>query len=652
MVGTVKTSGKTSALTRQQRHDLVMVARGELKADLLIQHARIVDVHTLTVYRASVAVKHGFIALIGEDVAATETIDAGGMFLAPGLIDAHIHIESSLMTPRRFAQTVVPRGTVGVIAEPHEIVNVCGIGGLEWMLENGAQSPLHVWGSVPSCVPASAFEAGNAVVTAADIARALEHPLVLGLAEMMNYPGVLGGDAGVWDILETALENARKTGKRLDGHAAGLHGRDYQAYVAAGLESDHEAVTEREAFERLRAGSWLMVRDGSAARNLEAIAPLLTRLKPPRAMLVTDDADAGELLERGHLDRLLREAVRCGVPAAYAIRAVTLAPSEYWRLPMRGAVAPGCVADLVLFHDLEEFNVAWTMIAGQVVAQDGAMLTEHEPAGSSDPIGLHSVHLPATWSAKDLEVKSPKRRPVIGIRPNQLQTDALPAQRLLVADPHRDLVKIAVIERHKGTGRTGVAFVKGTGLQRGAIAQTIAHDHHNIISIGVDDADMELAARVLTLIGGGAVVVLDGEVKASLELPIGGLMSDAPAQEIVAAQRELEAAARDLGCSLENPVLTLSFLALTVIPSLKITDQGLFDVDQWRLLDAAKPTTTKLEPSVPEDTLEPVLLEPSDPKQTLELRVVDPLKSPLPESLKTRATSSNPTLPEVERLLN
>lgn len=633
---------KTPVLTRQQRRDLVQVARGELRADLLIQHARVVDVHTLTVYRASVAVKHGFIALVGEDVVATETLDAGGLFLAPGLIDAHIHIESSLMTPRRFAQVVVPRGTVGVIAEPHEIVGVCGIDGLEWMLQSAAESPLRVWGSVPSCVPASEFEAGNAVLTAADIARALEHPQVLGLAEMMNYPGVLGGDAGVWDILETALENARKTGKRLDGHAAGLRGRDYQAYVSAGMESDHEAVTEREAFERLRAGSWLMVRDGSAARNLEAIAPLLARLKPPRAMLVTDDADAGELLERGHVDRLLREAVRYGLPPAYAIRAVTLAPTEYWRLPQRGAVAPGCVADLVLFHDLTEFAVAWTMIAGQIVAKNGQMLTEHTTDSMTDAIGLKSVHLPATWGARDLQVKSPKRWPVIGIRPNQIYTDALPAQRLLVADPHRDLVKIAVIERHKGSGRTGVAFVKGSGVRRGAIAQTIAHDHHNIITMGVDDADMALAARVLTLIGGGAVVVLDGEVKASLELPVGGLMSDAPADQIVAAQRGLEAAARDLGCTLENPILTLSFLALTVIPHLKITDQGLFDVSQWRLLDA--PATAPKPAPLGSGAAESALLE---------VTALDPLKSPLPESVKqTRAASSTPTIPDVERLLN
>ncbi|NJK45678.1 MAG: adenine deaminase [Pleurocapsa sp. SU_196_0] len=293
-----------ATLTREQRQDLVRVARGELTADVSIRNARVVDVHTLTVYRASVAVKHGFVALVGEDTDAVEIVDASGGFLAPGLLDAHIHIESSLMTPRRFAGVVVPRGTVGVVAEPHELVNVMGLSGLHWMLEAGRNTPLHVWASVPSCVPASRFEASNATVTAADLGEALRTEGVLGLAEMMNYPGVLNLDAAVWDILEAAR------GGRMDGHAAGLRGREYQAYVNAGLESDHEAVTETEAFERLRAGSWLMVRDGSAARNLEAIAPLLTRLKPPRAMLVTDDADAGELLERGHLDRLLREAVR------------------------------------------------------------------------------------------------------------------------------------------------------------------------------------------------------------------------------------------------------------------------------------------------------------------------------------------------------
>ncbi len=612
------------SLSLEQRQDLVRVARGGLAADLLIRNARVVDVYTGTVHRASVALKHGFVALVGQDVSALEELDAAGAYLAPGLVDAHIHIESSLMTPRRFAETVVPRGTVGVVAEPHELVNVTGIAGLEWMLNAGAETPLRVWGSVPSCVPASAFETGNATVTASDVRRALDLPGVLGLAEMMNYPGVLNLQGEVWAILEAAR------GSRMDGHAAGLRGAEYQAYVNAGLESDHEAVTEAEALERLRAGSWLMVRDGSAARNLEAIAPLLARLKPHRAMLVTDDADAGELLERGHLDRLLREAVRLGVPATYAIRGVTLAPAEYWRLPERGAVAPGHVADLVLFRDLTEFQVLWTMIAGRIVARDGALL---EATRAAEPIALNSVKLPATWGAADLAVRRPRRRPVIGVRPDQIYTDALEPQRLLMADPARDLVKLAVVERHRGTGRTGIGFASGIGLKRGAIAQTVAHDHHNIIVAGVDDEDMALAARILMHLGGGAVVVCDGEVRATLELPVAGLMSDAPASEIVSAQRELETAARELGCGLPNPVLTLSFLALTVIPHLKITDQGLFDVTAWQLLDAQK---------------KPVTEAPTEPAPPL-----DPLKSALSAGLKPKR---NPALDgepeEPERLIN
>lgn len=599
-------------LTREQRQDLVRVARGQLEADVLISNARVVDVHTLTVYRASVAIKHGFVALVGPDVPAARVLEAEGQYLAPGLVDAHIHIESSLMTPRRFAQTVLPRGTVGVVAEPHEIVSVTGMNGLRWMLEAGAATPMHVWASVPSCVPASAFESSNATVTPADVRQALRIPGAVGLAEMMNYPGVLNLDSGVWDILEVSR------GARLDGHAAGLRGREYQAYVNAGLESDHEAVTEAEALDRLRAGSWLMVRDGSAARNLEAIAPLLTRLRPPRAMLVTDDADAGELLERGHLDRLLREAVRLGVPAAYAIRMLSLAPAEYWRFPDRGAIAPGQVADLVLFTDLQNFAVTWTMIAGRIVAQDGQLL---EPLSPAPSIGERSVKLPNAWGAADLAVRWPRRRPVIGVRPTQIYTDTLPEQRLFTADPARDLVKLAVVERHQGTGRTGIGFASGLGLKRGALAQTVAHDHHNIIIAGVEDEDMAIAARVLAYLGGGAVVVLDGEVQATLELPVAGLMSDAPASEIVEAQRAVEAAARALGCDLPSPLLTLSFLALTVIPSLKITDRGLFDVNAWHLLDAPRPSQPDSSREQPLDPLKSTLsatLKPLTPGQTRE----------------------------------
>ncbi len=560
-----------SLATRQR---LVRVAQGLEPSDLCIFNARIVDVHTLTIFLGAVNITDGFIASVGAALPALETFDAQGMYLTPGLIDAHIHIESSLLTPRRFAQTVVPRGTVGVVCEPHEITNVIGLAGIKAMLEAGAATPLSVWASVPSCVPASAFEASGANLGAAEIKIALELQGVLGLGEMMNYPGVLKLEPKVWEILAAAQ------GKRQDGHAPGLVGDAWQAYVAAGLESDHEAVTQAEAFERLRSGAWLMVRDGSAARNLETLAPLITRLKPTRAMLITDDADAAELLEYGHCDRLLRTAIACGIPAPLAVRMLTLAPSEYWRIPNRGAVAASQIADLVLFDSLEAANAQVVWRFGKIVARDGALL-ESPQAYVFPDAALKSVHLPVQIA---LESRL-RTQPIIGVHPTQIRTEHLPSLELGAADPSQDLVKLAVVERHSGLGKTGVGFAKGIGLKRGAIAQTISHDAHNIICAGVLDSDMELAILQLEKIQGGVVLVADGVVLAVLELPVAGLMSDAPALEVVAAQRKLESAAHELGCTLPHPIITLAFLALTVIPSLKITEQGLFDVEQFRLLE-------------------------------------------------------------------
>ncbi len=556
------------------RQALVRVAQSLEPADLCIVNARIVDVHTLTIFRGAVSIKHGFIASVGAPVPATETLDAAGMYLTPGLIDAHIHIESSLMTPRRFAEVVVPRGTVGVVCEPHEITNVIGVAGIRAMLEAGAATPLSVWGSVPSCVPASAFEASGAKMGAAEVKAALELPGVLGLAEMMNYPGVLNLEPHVWEVLGAAQ------GQRLDGHAPAVTGAAWQAYAAAGLESDHEAVLEAEAFERLRSGTWLMVRDGSAARNLEALAPLMTRLKPARAMLVTDDADAAELLEDGHCDRLLKKAIACGIPAPLAVRMLTLAPSEYWRIPNRGAVAAGQIADLVLWDSLETANAQIVLKAGETVAQDGKLLEESRLFVFPQE-ALTSVHLP-----QNILLETPVRKqPMIGVHPDQIRTDTLPILQIGAADPSQDLVKLAVVERHSGLGQAGVGFAKGMGFKRGAMAQTIAHDAHNIICAGVSDADMLLAIHTLQTLQGGVVIVADGLVLAQLELPVAGLMSDAPAAEVVQAQRQLEVVAHGLGCSLPHPIITLAFLALTVIPSLKITDQGLFDVTEFRLLE-------------------------------------------------------------------
>jgi adenine deaminase len=555
------------------RQHLVRVAQGLEPADLCIQNATVVDVHTLSLFVADVAVADGFIASVGQPMAALETIDARGMVLTPGLLDAHIHIESSLLTPRRFAEVVVPRGTLGVVAEPHEITNVIGIDGIRAMLQAGKQTPLSVWLSAPSCVPASPFEASGAIIGAAEIARALELDGVLGLAEMMNYPGVLNLSPSVWEILGAAH------GQRQDGHAPGVVGAAWQAYVSAGLESDHEAVTPTEALERLRSGTWLMVRDGSAARNLEALAPLIAQYKPSRAMLVTDDADAAELLEQGHCDRLLKKAIACGIPAPLAVRMLTLAPAEYWRIPLRGAVAAGQIADLVLWDSLESANAQIVWRSGQVVAKNGRLLAP-VPEFAFPEKARTSVRLPPSLQLET----SPKTQPIIGVHPSQIRTEKLPPLEIGAANPEQDLVKLALVERHSGQGKTGVGFAKGIGLKRGAIAQSIAHDAHNTICAGVTDADMQLAIKHLETIQGGVVVVADGQVLAVLELPVAGLMSDAPAKEVVQQQRHLEGVARDLGCTLPHPIITLAFLALTVIPSLKITERGLFDVDEFKLL--------------------------------------------------------------------
>ncbi len=561
-----------------ERQRLVRVARGLAAADIVVKNARVVDVMTKTVYRANVAICGGFIAAIGEYLDAATIIDARGKFLSPGLIDAHIHLESAMMTPRRFAQTAVPRGTVGVVAEPHELVNVMGIKGLTYMLDAGKDTPLHVWASVPSCVPASLFENAGSSVLAGEVKLALKMDGVLGLAEMMNYPGVLNEDSTVWNILEAAK------GRRRDGHAAGLSGRDLTAYVASGIHSDHEATTELEAFERLRAGLWLMVREGSAARNLAAIAPLLNRTQPHRAMLVSDDVDARELIELGHMDRLLREAVKNGIDPVYAVRLCSLAPAEYWHLEYRGAVAPGYAADLVLFDDLTDFKTEWTMIAGEIVARDGKLTAEDLEPEVTAPFE-NTIKLPEHWDISRLAPDDHHILPVMVVHKDQIYTGKLEPENLHAADPDRDLVKLAVIERHHGTGRTGVGFAKGIGLRRGAMAQTILHDAHNIIVAGVDDSDMVIAVRELERIGGGAVIVENGEIAATIALPIAGLITDVPPTELLKAQTEFETIARVLGCTLPHPIMTLAFLGLTVIPSLKLTDRGLFDVETFKLVE-------------------------------------------------------------------
>lgn len=534
------------------------VARGQEPGDLLVAGAQVVSPVTREIYQADVLVAGGRVAAVGSGLRAARTVQARGAFLVPGFLDGHIHIESSLLTPAGFAQVVLPRGTTGVVAEPHELVNVLGVSGLEWMLQAGRSSGLRVWASAPSCVPASEFEAGGARVGKDEVAAMLRLPGVLGLAEMMNYPGVLGGAEGVWEVLEAG----RASGRRLDGHAAGVRGRDLQAYAAAGLQSDHEATTPEDARERLRAGLWLMVREGSAARNLDALLPVL-RDRPRRAMLVSDDVSVDELLELGHLDRLLRQCVAGGLHPADALALVTSNPAEYWGLHDFGLVAPGYHADFALLEDLQGFRVLETFVGGQQ-AQAG-QATPALPGGR--------VNLGSGWPGATFDI--PAHWPVVQVSPDQITTG--------VGAPGSGDARLVVADRY-GRGQWAACWTVGTGLTHGTLGVSVLHDAHHAAFLGGSDADIRAAGLALQDMGGGAVVVSGGQVKASLPLPFAGLMTDAAPHEAARALHDVTAAARALGCTLPYPVTTLSFLGLTVIPALKLTPRGLLDVNAWQMV--------------------------------------------------------------------
>lgn len=540
------------------RRQLVQVARGESPGDLLLRGARVVQPASREVFEADVLVAHGRVAALcspGERREAARVIEARGAFLAPGFIDAHVHIESSLLTPAGFAAAVLPHGTTAVVAEPHEVVNVLGARGLAWMLEAGRTSGLRVFASAPSCVPASVFEQGGAGVSAREVREMLAMPGVLGLAEMMNYPGVLNGDPGVWDVLAEGFA----AGRRLDGHASGVRGAELMAYAAAGLHSDHEATTPGEARERLRAGLWLMVREGSAARNLEALLPVL-RERPRRAMLVCDDVSADELLELGHLNRLLRLCVQGGLPPVDALALVTCNPAEYWGLHDLGLVAPGYHADFVLLEDLQHFRVLETFVAGQ----------EARAAGVTPPLTEGRVHLGSAWAEATFDI--PAAWPVMQVRADQITTGRGPAgsgeARLVVADRY-------------GRGEWAACWTSGTGLTGGTLGISVLHDAHHAAFLGGSDADLRRAGLELERLGGGVVVVVNGEVMESLPLPYAGLMTDRPPRDVAAQLQRITARLAGLGCTLTHPVTTLSFLGLSVIPSLKLTPRGLLDVDAW-----------------------------------------------------------------------
>jgi adenine deaminase len=550
------------------------VARGDEPADLVVRGGRVFSVFTREWLETDVAVADGYVAGLGE-YEGNDTLDASSRYLVPGFIDAHMHLESSKLLVDEFARLVLPLGTTAVVADPHEVANVLGTDGVHWLADLCADLPLDVFFMASSSVPASHFESPRRPLGLGDLEGLLRRRRVLGLAEMMNFPGVVSG-------AESELAKLRLSGAtHVDGHAPGVLGRALNAYAAAGIRSDHEAHTIEEGRERLRAGMWVLIREASGARNLHALIPLVEEFGPSRLAFCTDDREPEHIAEEGHVNSMVRAAVAAGVSPEDALVMATLNPALWHGLAQHGAIAPGYVADLVVLPDLERFEPELVLKRGRPV--------EEIPRPDVPDWVKHTVRI-RTVGSNSLRIPWERGHArVIGLVPDQIVTESLQLELttedgFAVADPGRDLAKIAVVERHLGTGRIGLGFVKGFGLRSGALATTVAHDAHNIVVTGVDDHDMARAVRRLAETGGGVVVVDNGGVRAELRLPVAGLLSTDPLQNVVEASRSCVEAARGLGCHLPSPFQSLSFLALSVIPSLKITDHGLVDVDRFELV--------------------------------------------------------------------
>jgi adenine deaminase len=564
----------------------IKIARGEIPADLVLRNTRLVNVCSGECYTADVAIADGLVVGVseaGKSYQGIEERDLEERWLAPGLIDGHMHIESTMLVLAEFARIVVPRGVTAVMLDPHEFANVMGVAGIRYVLESGRGLPLSAYVMLSSCVPASSFESPQHALLAEDLLPLLKEERVLGLAEMMNMPGVLQGDEQVLAKIVATQER----GLVVDGHAPGLKGGDLCAYATAGIMSDHECTTLEEARQRIRLGMWLMIREGSAARNLDALLPLVKQLHPPRVFFVTDDRDPQDLTTRGHIDSMVRHAIELGLDPVEAVRLASYNTAQYFRLHDRGAVAPGFVADLVVLDDLNTFQIESVYKDGKLVAQHGKLLVDVSPVAFTGVTG--TVHIGEIAEEKLRIPGKPGPVEVVGIEPGQITTKHLQEVAPLrngeiVADPTRDLLKLVVIERHHASGRVGLGLVKGIGLQKGALASSVAHDAHNLVIAGVSDSDILLAARTLQEMGGGFAFVVDGQVRAQVPLPFGGLVSPLPASELVQQLRKLDAAAAQFGCTLDHPCMTLSFLSLSVIPSLKLTDRGLVDVETFTLL--------------------------------------------------------------------
>jgi len=560
---------------------LISVAKGELPADLLLANAKVVNVFTGEIEPGNVAICGDRIAGIGDYHQAKQVVDLGGKYLAPGLINGHTHLESSMLDIAQYARAVVPRGTLAVVTDLHEIANVSGLVGIRYVLNCARRLPLELLLMAPSCVPATHLETSGASLGPEDIRRVLRWRDCIGLGEVMNFPGVLSGDVSVLSKINLAK------GKVVDGHAPGVTGKNLGAYIAAGIYSDHESISLDEAREKLRQGMYIMIREGSSEKNLEALLSLVTDKTYKRCLFVVDDRSCVDLLREGDIDAVVRKAIRLGLDPVRAIQLATINTAEYFKLDRLGAIAPGYLANLIVLGELSSLQVEMVFYQGRQVAGEGESLFPIYQTGGKRLTNTVNIR-PFNKEALRFEA-SGETELVIEVVPGQIITrkrieKVKVLDGIVVPDVSRDILKLVVVERHRATGNIGLGLVMGFGLKQGAIASSIAHDSHNVIAVGTSDEDIFTAVKEIERLQGGLVVAVGGKVLASLALPIAGLLSDEPLEVVVAKLEKLQQLAKDLGTPLSSPWATLSFLALPVIPELRLTDLGLVDVNAFKLV--------------------------------------------------------------------
>jgi adenine deaminase len=570
---------------------LISVARGETPADLLLKNARIVNTFIGEIEQGNVAIYGDRIAGVGDYDSAKEIIDLQGRFLAPGLINGHTHIESSMLHPARYAQAVVPRGTLAVVTDLHEIANVCGPEGIKFVMDWARKLPLDMLFMAPSCVPSTHLETSGAQITSKEVKKILASPNVIGLGEMMNFPGVISGDE------EVLQKIGASQGKVIDGHAPGLSGKELNAYLSAGILSDHESTTLEGGKEKLRRGMYLMIREGSSEKNLDALLLLVTDNTYKRCFFVVDDRSCSDLLREGDIDAVVRKAISRGLEPVRAIQMATINAAEYFRLYDRGAIGPGYIANLITITDLAKLEIDMVFYQGKLVAKQGKLLFPPPPV----TLELKNTVRIKPLMGKSLKIPLPRRErldegetseenyPVIEIIPGQIVTKKAVEKikvvdGVVMPDVERDILKLVVVERHKASGNIGLGLVKGFGLKKGALASSVAHDSHNIIAVGANDFDILKAIEEINRLQGGLVVCANLEILASLPLPIAGLLSPEPLDVVVFQHENVEKAAASLGNLPPAPFSILSFLALPVIPELRLTDLGLVDVNEFKLI--------------------------------------------------------------------